>query len=567
MIKNKISRRQFIEVSAKTGLAVGVTGAVGKNWVLASPKRFDLIIKNGLIYDGLNDKPFKFDLGIINDRIEALGSLDQANAKSVIDAGDRVVTPGFVDIHTHTDTELLINPKAESKIRQGITTELSGNCGMSVFPREKTLSPAEKIVKEKTGLSYGWTNLEEYHSLMQKKGMAVNHATLVGLGTVRNHVMGDDRRKPTDQEMNAMKSVLSEAMIQGAFGMSDGLENAPDRFFSTDEIIDLLRIVAKHGGFYATHMRSEDLHLMEAVAAAIYTSQTAEIPLHIAHLKAVGGTNYYKVPLVIDLIEKAKKRGLDVTADRYPYTAWNTSINIMFPMWAVAGGLEKFVERLRDKDLRQKMKEETLENVEGSNSWESLVVQATNNEKNHTLVGKNIREAAAQKNQDPYDFTCDLLISEGGTLSVIGFGMSEENTALILNHPLVMLCSDGRALAPYGILSENVPHPRNYGAFPRFLKVYVREKKLLALPQAIKKMTSMPAERMGLEKRGMIKKGNYADLVVFDPSKIEDKATYIQPKQYPEGIDYVIVNGQVVVEKGTHTGALPGKTLHGPGKK
>ena len=236
-------------------------------------------------------------------------------------------------------------------------------------------------------------------------------------------------------------------------------------------------------------------------------------------------------------------------------------------MWAVAGGLEKFVERLRDKDLRQKMKEETLENVEGSNSWESLVVQATNNEKNHTLVGKNIKEAAAQKNQDPYDFTCDLLISERGTLSVIGFGMSEENTALILNHPLVMLCSDGRALAPYGFLSENVPHPRNYGAFPRFLKVYVREKKLMPLPQAIKKMTSMPAERMGLKKRGMIKKGNYADLVVFDPSKIADKATYIQPKQYPEGIDYVIVNGQVVVEKGKHTGVLPGKTLHGPGKK
>jgi N-acyl-D-amino-acid deacylase len=401
---------------------------------------------------------------------------------------------------------------------------------------------------------------------MQKKGMAVNHATLVGLGTVRRYIMGNERRKPTSQEMDAMKKTLSEAMIQGAFGMSDGLENAPDRFFRTEEIAELLRIVAQHRGFYATHMRSEDIYLLEAVAEAIHISQTAKIPLHISHLKAVGRSNYYKVPLIIDLIERAKKRGLEVTADRYPYTAWNTSINIMFPMWAVAGGQNKFVERLKDSDLRKKMKEETLEKVEGSNSWESIVVQAVNNEKNRHLIGKNLREAAKKKNQDPYDFVCDLLISEGGSLSVIGFGMSEENTALILKHPLVMLCSDGRALAPYGILSENVPHPRNYGAFPRFLKVYVREKKLLPLSEAIKKMTSMPAKRMELKKRGAIKKGNYADIVVFDASKIADKATYIQPKQYPEGIDYVLVNGQVVIEKGKHTGSLPGKVLHGPGK-
>ena len=567
MIKNKISRRQFIEKTTKAGILIAVTGEFSRGRISSSPKRFDLIIKNGLITDGLNSKPFKSDLGIIADRIEALGSLDQANSKSTIDAGGKIVSPGFIDIHSHTDIELLINPKAESKIRQGVTTELSGNCGMSTFPRKKPLSQSKKNQKEKISLDFDWTNLEEYHSTMQKRGIAVNHATLVGLGTVRSYVMGNARRDPTAKEKETMKSILREAMTQGAFGLSNGLENAPDRFFSADEIIELLQIISKHGGFYATHMRSEDTRLMEAVAEAIYIGERAEILLHISHLKAAGKNNYHKIPMVFDLIERAKERGLDVTADRYPYTAWNTSINIMFPVWAVAGGPERFVKRLKNKDLRQKMKEETLEKVEGNNSWENLVIQAVSNEMNRHLVGKKIQEAADKKNQNPYDFTCNLLISEGGSLSVIGFGMSEENTALVLKHPLVMLCSDGRALAPYGVLGENIPHPRNYGAFPRFLRFYVREKKLLSLPEAIRKMTSMSAERMGLKKRGVIKKGNYADLVVFDASKISDKATYIKPKQYSKGIDYVIVNGKMVIDHGKHTGALPGKVLHGPGMK
>lgn len=567
MSADNISRREFIEKTTKAGIMIGFAGGSSQDQINSSARRFDLIIKNGLVVDGLKNKPLESDLGIVADRIEALGSLIQATAETVIDAKGKIVSPGFVDIHTHTDIELLINPKAESKIRQGVTTELSGNCGMSVFPRKKSLSQAETMLKEKLGLDFDWTNLEEYHALMQKRGTAVNHASLVGLGTVRSHVMGDERRDPTPKEMEAMKRTIAEAMTQGAFGLSDGLENAPDRFFKSDTIIELLHIISKYGGFYATHMRSEDTRLMEAVAEAIYIGTGGELPLHISHLKAAGKGNYYKIPFVFDLIERAKQRGLDVTADRYPYTAWNTSINIMFPQWALAGGSERFVERLKDSDLRNKMKEETLKKVEGNNSWENLVIQAVNDESKNQLVGKNIREVAKQKNQDPYDFTCDLLISEGGSLSVIGFGMSEENTALVLKHPLVMLCSDGRALAPYGFLDNNVPHPRNYGAFPCFLRSYVREKEILSLPQAINKMTSMPAERMGLKKRGAIKQGYYADLVVFDASKISDKATYINPKQYPEGIDYVIVNGEVVIDHDKHTGALPGKVLHGPGKK
>ena len=566
-MKNEISRRQFIETSAKAGLMVGITAGAGGGRIFAFPEKFDVIIKNGLIVDGEKDKPYKTDLGIVGDRVEELGNLSSAGAKSVIDAEGKVVSPGFIDIHTHSDTPLLINPKAESKIRQGVTTELGGNCGGCPFPRKESLSPYEKMLKEAADVDFNWTDLEGYHAEMEKKGIAVNHATLAGQGTIRNYVIGETRRKPTAQEIDAMKKLTAEAMAQGAFGLSTGLEYTPDRFSSTEEIIELCRVAAQAGGFYATHIRSEDTQVMEAIAEAIHIAEDAELPLHISHLKVSGRANYYKIPFVFDLIEGAKERGLDVTADRYPYLAFSTNLNIMFPVWALAGGPLKFAERLKDKDLRQKMKEETLEKVEGNNSWENLlIINVTNNQNKH-LMGKYIQEAADEKKQDPYEFSCDLLISEGGSLSIIGFGMSEENTVLVLKHPLVMLCSDGTALAPYGPLDRGIPHPRNYGAFPRFLRVYVREKKHLSLPEAIKKMTSMPAARMGLKKRGVIKKGNYADIVIFDSQKIADTATYIKPKQYPVGIDYVIVNGKVVVDHGEHTGELPGKILHGPGRK
>jgi len=351
-------------------------------------------------------------------------------------------------------------------------------------------------------------------------------------------------------------------MEQGAFGISTGLEYTPDRFSSTEEVIELCRITSKYGGFYATHTRSEDTQLLEAVGEAIHIAQAAELPLQISHLKAAGQSNYFKIPMVLDLIERARDRGLEVTADRYPYTAFATSLSIMFPIWALDGGQEKFMERLKDRDLRTKMKEDTLIKVRGNNSWESMLIQSVNNKENKHLVGRYILEAAENAQQDPYEFACDLLISEGGDLSVIGFGMGEENTSLILKHPLVMLGSDGVALATYGKLSEGIPHPRNYGAFPRFLGKYVREEKLLPLPEAIKKMTSMPAKKLGLKKRGILAKGFYADIVVFDPDTVTDLATYTEPSQYSKGIDTVIVNGTVVIDRGKHSGALPGKVLH-----
>ncbi|MFC2164844.1 amidohydrolase family protein [Acidobacteriota bacterium] len=559
-----MNRRSFLKSTAKAGVALGLSPSFFSRRVFATPAQFDVVIKNGQIIDGNKDQAFQADIGIVSDRIAALGQIDSGKAKVVIDAQGRIVCPGFIDIHSHTDFELLINPKAESKIRQGVTTELSGNCGSSTFPHKKELNKYEQTIKKQMGIDFVWTDLKGYHALMAEQGTAVNHATLVGYGTVRMHVMGTARRSPSLEETNTIIKFVKEAMEQGAFGLSTGLEYVPDRFSRTEDLIEICKIVALYGGFYATHVRSEDVQLMEAVAEAIHIAEQGGLPLQISHLKVAGRSNYYKIPKVFDLIERAREKGLDITADRYPYRAYATTLSIIFPMWALDGGWGKFAERLKDKDLRKKMREEMTEIIEESNFWESMLINSVKNKKNAPLVGKRISEAAEGIGQDPYEFACDLLISEEGTLSIIGFGMGEENTSAVLKHPLVMLCSDGVALAPYGKLSEGIPHPRNYGSFPRFLGKYVREQNLLPLPLAIKKMTSMPARRLGLAKRGCLKKGNFADIVIFDKNTVIDQATYTEPEQYPIGIEYVLVNGKLVIDRGKHTGELAGKVLHRP---
>jgi len=566
-MKSRMTRRQFIKTTTQAGVALGLSGESVWGGSLFLGQGFDLIIKNGVVVDGIRDEGYPADVGIVDGRIQSVGNLKAHKEGTIIDAKGKIVSPGFIDIHSHTDFELLINPKAESKIRQGVTTELSGNCGDSVFPRKRSASEEEKRIHERLELEADWIDLEGYRSKLSNKGIAVNHGTLLGHGTIRDFVMGEERREPTSKEMEFMKRMVAEAMEQGAFGISTGLEYTPSGFATAPEIIELCRVAAKHGGFYATHVRSEDNQVLEAVGESIFIAERGEIPLQVSHLKASGSINWWKMALIIDLIERAQERGLLVTADRYPYTAYSTGLSIFFPQWAMDGGAEEFVKRLKDKNLRQKMKAETLEKVIGNNSWESLLIVDVKTKKNQPLEGKYLPEGAVERKQDSYEFACDLLIEEDEDVSIVGFGMSEENTDLVLKHPLVMLCSDGSSLAPYGPLDQGVPHPRNYGAFPRFLGVYVREKKLLSLPMAIKKMTSLPAAKMRLKDRGSIRKGNFADLVIFDSETISDKATYTEPKQYPKGIDYVIVNGRIVIDHGKHTGELPGKVLDGPGRK
>lgn len=565
-MKTSMSRRDFIKAAASAGLFVGFSGSyfLGKSSI--SSINFDLIIKNGMIIDGLKNQSFRADVGIVGEQIKAIDNLQNAKGKSIIDATDKIISPGFIDIHSHTDLELLANPKAESKIRQGVTTELSGNCGGSAFPRKKVLTGYERKMAKRLNLNIDWTNLEEYRARLARKGTAVNHATLIGHGTLRSFVMGEENREPNTKEMDVMKNFVAEAMQQGAFGLSTGLEYTPSGFAEPMEVIELCKASAKYSGFYATHIRSEDHQVIEAVGESIYIAEKAELPLQISHLKTAASINWWKMPMMIDLIERAKERGLSITADRYPYTAYSTGLSVFFPQWALDGGEERFVDRLKNKELRNRMRKETLEKFKGY-SWEDLVIVDVHLDKNKGLIGKNISEAATESKQDPYEFLCDLLIEEDGDVDHVGFGMSNENTDLVLQHPLVMMGSDGSALAPYGPLSRGVPHPRNYGAFPRFLGHYVREKNILSLTEAIKKITSMPAAKMRLQDRGSIKEGNFADLVVFDPQTITDKATYTKPKQYPLGIDYVIVNGKIVIDHGKHSGVLPGKVLLSQGKK
>jgi N-acyl-D-amino-acid deacylase len=563
VMKKRISRREFINSSAKAGLLLNFAGAAFLKGGI--DETFDVVIKNGTLVDGIKNETTRADIGIIGEYIKKIGNLQNATGKTVIDATGRIVSPGFIDIHTHTDIEILINRKAESKIRQGVTTELGGNCGGSPFPMKQPLPDYERSLAEEANITIDWTDLKGFHAVVESKGAAVNHATLIGQGTVRSYVMGDDQREPTADEMEQMKRLVTEAMEQGAFGLSTGLEYAPSGFAETQELIELCRIVAKYGGIYATHIRSEDKAVLEAVGEAIYIAETAGLPLQIAHFKAVGKTNWWKLPKMIDLVERAAERGLNVTADRYPYIAYSTGLTILFPQWALDGGLKQLIVRLKDAKIRQSMKAETLKKVRGY-GWEKIVISNLHKKHNQWLIGKSIGEAAAIKNADSYTFMCDLIIDEEFNVSHIGFGMDEETTEMVLKHPLVMLGSDGSSLAPYGPLSEGKPHPRNYGTFPRFLGYYVRDRKLLTLPEAIKKLTSKPAAKLGLKNRGVLKQGYFADIVIFDPETIADKATFIDPHQYPVGIDYVLVNGTTVIDHGKHTEKLPGKVLYGPGK-
>jgi N-acyl-D-amino-acid deacylase len=562
-MKKQISRRDFIKSSAGAGLLLSLTGP---SFLRGSTNEtFDLVIKNGSLIDGIKNESYKADVGIVGERIKRIGDLRGAEGKTVIDATSRVVSPGFIDIHTHTDIEILINRNAESKIRQGVTTELGGNCGSSPFPMKYPLLDYEKRLAEEANISIDWTDLKGFHQAIESKGTAVNHATLIGQGTVRGYVMGDGQREPTTEEMSQMKKLVTEAMEQGAFGLSTGLEYTPSGFAETQELIELCKIVANYGGFYATHIRSEDNAVLEAVGEAIHIAETADLPLQIAHFKAVGKTNWWKLPKMIDLVERASERGLNVTADRYPYIAYSTGLTILYPQWALDGGLEQLIIRLKDDKIRQSMKADTLKKVRGY-GWDKILVSNLHKKHNKWLIGKSIGEASAEKKADPYEFMCDLIIDEEYDVSHIGFGMNEVTTEMVLKHPLVMLGSDGSSLAPYGPLSEGKPHPRNYGTFPRFLGYYVRERKLLTLPEAIKKVTSKPAAKLGLIDRGSLKQGNFADIVIFDPKTIADKATFIEPHQYPVGIDYVLVNGTTVIDHGKHTEKLSGKVLYGPGK-
>jgi N-acyl-D-amino-acid deacylase len=519
---------------------------------------YDILIECGRVIDGAGNPWFKADVGVVEDRIEAIGWLVGAEAETRINAEGLVVAPGFIDIHSHSDYNVLIDPRVESKVRQGVTTEVVGNCGSSAAPmNDDVRAYRERYIRARLpeGFELNWETMGDYLSLIDSTGASFNLIALVGQGTVRQNVMGFENREPTGSEMEAMKGLVAEAMEDGAWGMSTGLIYTPSVFANTDELVVLAKVVAGHGGIYCSHIRGEGETLLDAVREAVEIGERACVPVEIAHFKASGKAHWGKTVGSLRLVGEGRQKGVDVTFDQYPYVASSTGLAALMPHWAQEGGADRLLERLRDPETRNKIKEGP---ATVTRDWNSVLVASA---KNHPQYeGKTIKEVAEVEDRDEMEAVFDLLLAEDAQVSIVSFGMSEEDVRRVMRSPYGMVGSDGSAVAPHGILGEGKPHPRYYGTFPRVLGYYVREG-VLSLQEAVRKMTSAPAQRLGLRDRGLLREGFKADITVFDPAEVKDEATFIDPHRFASGIPYVVVNGVVVVDEGEHTGALPGKVL------
>jgi N-acyl-D-amino-acid deacylase len=557
-----MNRRSFIKGAARTAALVSAAGGGLLLKGCSVGKEYDLVVSGGTVYDGTGGPPVRADIGIAGGAIRLIGKIRPAAARAVIPAAGLAVSPGFVDVHEHTSVELLVNPKAESAVRQGITTLVSGNCGDSPFPLTDAMFEEErKSLLEGYGVDLTWRDARGFFGRVERSGTALNYTSFTGHGTVRAAAMGYGNRPPTPGELERMKALVRETMEAGAVGLSSGLEYSPGSFGSTAELIDLCRVAARSGGVYATHMRNEQEGILEAVDEAIRIARETPIRLQISHLKIGYQKNWYKFDDLISRIDRAAAAGVDLRTDRYPYTAWATGLNMFFPLWSREGTTRDFIGRLQDPALQARLKDAVAEKGKELGSWDKVLISDVATDKNRTFEGANVLEASRRTGSEPYEFMRTLLIEEQSRVGMITFAMSEEHLGKILAHPLAGVGSDGMAVAPYGILSKGKPHPRFYGTFPRVLGRYVREEKIVPLEEMIRKMTSMPAGHLGFLRRGALKVGWAADIVVFDPARVIDRATWTEPALYPEGIEYVIVNGGVVLEKGGHTGRLPGKVL------
>ncbi len=528
-------------------------------------KKYDLVLSNGKIIDGTGNPWYKADIGIKEGKIESIGNLQNESAERFIDAENLVISPGFVDIHTHSDGSPFHTPEADSHIYQGITTDVIGNCGGSWAPMSDFLKENSKNMAEEYDIKFEWNTFGEYLSKLDSLKTSINIVPQVGQATIRLAVMGMENREPTKQELESMKGHVAEAMEAGAFGISTGLWYAPSGFAKTNEIIELAKVAAEYGRIYSTHMRGEGDPLIEAVEEAIEIGEKANIPVQISHHKAMGMRNWGKVHDTMRMMEEARERGVDVNPDIYAWVANGTGLTAMFPHWVHDGGRDAIIKRLKDKETREKIKKDMIEGIPG---WESLVSECgwdrmmiTRCPNNEHYEGKRIQELADEKGVDAYDFAFDLCIEEECRVGLVIFSISEEDAMFLMNHPLSMIASDSSSISPRGLIGRGKPHPRNYGNAAKFLGTYVRDKKLMPLEQGIRKITSLPARKIGLKDRGVIIEGLMADLVVFDPGTIASNAEYGDPHHYPTGVHYVIVNGEIVVENGKHTNKFPGKIL------
>lgn len=532
---------------------------------------YDLILRNGHVIDGTGSPWYAADIAVKDGRIAAIGNLADAKGARSIDAHGMVVAPGFIDMLGQSEITLLVDPRAPSKIFQGITTEITGE-GQSVAPLNDAMIKENQPGLDHYHLKADWRTFAQYFARLEKQGIGINMGTYIGAASVRAMVIGYGNRAPTADELTQMEALVEQGMQQGALGLSTALQYPPAPYASTEELIALAKVASRHGGIYATHMRSEGNAEDAALDETFRIGREANIGVEIFHLKTSGRENWGKMPHVIERIEKARAEGIDVAADTYAYTAWNNDMAAFTPPWANDGGSEKLVERLKDPAMRARMRKDmTTPTGDWDNEWlaiqgpQDILICSVNNPELVKYQGKRVSQIAAAWKEDAIDTIFDFLIKDKAGTYVTVFGMDEPDVALALQQPWVSIDNDASGTSPEGLLGKDHPHPRAYGTFPRILAKYVRDEHKLSLADAIRKFTSLAAQRARLVDRGVIKQGMWADLVVFDPANVHDVATYQDPNRYSVGMQHVIVNGVAVIEDGKMTGKLPGKVLRGPG--
>lgn len=533
---------------------------------------YDILIRGGRVVDGTGRRAFEADVAVRGDRVVRVGRVPaSARARRTIDARGLVVAPGFIDMLGQSEQNVLIDPRAMSKVMQGVTTEVTGEGG-SIAPMNERLVKEDEAYYKRYNLTVDWRTLHEYFRRLTLQGSGVNLATFVGATQVRAYVVGFDNRAPTAEELERMKALVADAMEDGALGLSTSLQYVPARFAKTDEIVELAKVAKRYGGVYATHQRSEANGLDASLAEVFDIARRARIPVEIWHLKTAYRKNWGRMPSVLARIRAARARGLDVTADVYPYTAASTGLAACLPPWAIEGGVEKMLARLRDRETRARIRADILretsewENIYlGSGGASGVLVGSVVNRSLEGLQGKRVSEIAKEQGKDELEALFDIILSDRAQTGAIYFMMSEADLRAALREPFVSVCTDSGARATDGPLAGSKSHPRGWGSYPRVLSRYVRDERLLTLEQAVHKMTGRPAARVGLRDRGVLREGAFADITVFDPARVRDRATFEEPNQYPEGIPFVVVNGQLEVDEGRRTDVNAGRPLRGPG--
>jgi N-acyl-D-amino-acid deacylase len=532
---------------------------------------YDVILRRGTVYDGLGGKPFTGDVAISGDTIAAVGALGEARGAVEINASGLAVAPGFINMLSHAEESLIQDGRGQSDIRQGVTLEVLGETSMG--PLSDRMKLAWKKIQADIQYDYVWTTLGEYLDWLQKRGISPNIASFVGAGTVRENIVGNDDRRATPEELDRMRGLVSQAMCEGALGLSTALIYPPDTYSSTAELVSLAKVAAANGGMFTAHIRNESRRIEEAIDELLTVAREAHLPAEIYHLKLAGKDNWDKLPAVIRKVEAARAEGLRITANMYTYIAGATGSDAAMPKWVQAGGFEAWAARLKDPEVRERVKKEMADpKADWDNFYHAagpagMLLVAFKNHALHPLIGKTLAEVAAARGKSPEDTLMDLVIEDGTRVGIVYFLMSEENVRKQVALPWMSFVSDAEALAPEGVFLNANPHPRAYGNFARLLGKYVREEHVAPLEEVIRRLTSFPAANLGIPRRGQLAEGSYADVVVFDPAKIAEHATFAAPHRYSTGVVHVFVNGVQVLKDGEHTGKKPGRVVKGRGAK